>query len=236
MNFIITKNKELDLEMIKTFFDGGSPSIKQFWPEINKAEDIPKYVEVDYNDKMELRIKELKLEIPRLDNISTAISTIIGESWDPIENIDIYVGACPIAPRFLDTYSFLLPYYYPISRQIKSATEELIHFLYFKKWVKLFPSHSRESYEFPNPVNILSEISAAVIANDSRISSLVGSKGEVYPNWREIRIDGHKITTSFEKIYRERKSFDDFLKVSWLKYQELEEEYGITNQLTRNPY
>jgi len=233
---MITKNKELDLEMIKTFFEGGSPSIKQFWPEIIKTEDIPKYVEEDYNDKMELRIKQLKLEIPRLSKIASAISTIMDETWEPVENIEIYVGACPIAPRFLDTYSFLLPYYYPISRQIKSAAEELIHFLYFKRWAKVFPSHPRESYEFPNPVNILSEILAAVIASDTRITSLVGTKGEIYPNWQEILIDGRKITTPFEKIYRERKSFDDFLIGSWDKYQELDGKFQITATLVENPY
>jgi len=236
MKFNITKNQELDYAIIGEFLQMKSQVILDSWPGLTKVEDIPKYVDEDYNDDMELRIKQLKTETLWLNDITTAISTVMDEGWEPIENIDIYVGACPIAPRFLDIHAFLLPYYYPIPTQINTATHELIHFLYFKKWAKLFPEHKPENFESPDPVWVLSEILVAVIGNDPQIQELRVGTFDVYPNWSDLMIGEDKIMAPFEKIYKESKTFDDFLRESWAKFQELDKKYEIVERLTNNPF
>lgn len=236
MKFTITKNKKLDYDIIGQFLENKSQVILDSWPGLVRAEDIPKYVDEDYNDDMEKLIKDLRTEIPWLTDITEAISNVIGEPWQPIDNIYIYVGACPIAPRFLDINAFLLPYYYPIPTQINTATHELIHFLYFKKWAKLFPEQKPENFESPDPVWVLSEILVAVIGNDPRIQRLEVGTFDVYPNWSGFMIGEDKIMAPYEKIYAENTDFDTFLRKSWNKFQELDDKFQITATLVENPY
>lgn len=236
MNFTISKNKELDYEMIGLFLEGGSPLIQSCWPGLNTVEDIPKFVDAEYGPKMESRIQELKTDVPKLERIAEAISVVMDEKWSPIDEISIYVGACPIAPRFLDVHAFLMPYYHDLSYAINTSAHEMIHFLYFKKWASLFPESKPENFESPDPVWVLSEILVAVIGNDSRIKDLVGNAFEVYPNWKDIKIDRESLTAPFEKIYKNSTSFDAFLKDSWSKYQELDKKFKITDILTHNMF
>lgn len=236
MKFNIETNKELDFEMIKVFMEGGSPLIQEFWPELKTPEDIPKYVEPEYGQRLQEKVKEMKAEIHRLEQIAEAISTVIGEKWEPVKIINIWIGACPIAPRFLDINSFLMPYYHPIPTQINTATHELIHFLYFKKWAKLFPEHKPENFESPDPVWVLSEILVAVIGNDPQIQKLRVGTFDVYPNWNDVKIGNTKLMTPFEKIYSESKTFDNFLKGSWIKFQDIDKKYKIVDKLTKNTF
>jgi hypothetical protein len=236
MNFIITTNKELDFEMIKVFMEGGSPLIHDFWPELKTPEDIPQYVQPEYGPKMESKVQILRKEVPKLEKIANVISVVINEKWAPIDKINIWIGACPIAPRFLDINSFLMPYYHNLDYMINTSAHEMIHFLYFKKWAKLFPKHHLKNYDYPDPVWVLSEILASVIGNDPRIKDLVGSTFEVYPNWKNKEIDGENITAPFARIYEGKDSFNSFLVKSWDKYQELDKRINLTKLLTEDTF
>ena len=236
MKFNITTNKELDVEVTGWFFEGGSRVIQDFWPEIQVASDIPRVIEAEYGEALYEKITLLQDNVGKLDLIAGAISEVIDEEWSPIDTISIWVGTCPIAPRFLDNYSFLMPYYHDLNYMISTSAHDMIHFLYFKKWAKLFPKHQVSRFESPDPVWVLSEILVSIIGNDDRIKNIVGSKFEVYPNWMNTRIAGQTVTGPFEKIYANSNTFDDFLKKSWVKYQDLDKQHNITEKLASNPF
>lgn len=236
MNFNITTNRELDETMIEEFFNSGSSVIYASWPALKSAADIPKILDSEYGGELNDKIKLLKANTDKLNLIASAISTVMGEPWAPIDKINIWVGACPIAPRFLDIHSFLMPYHHDLDYMITTSTHEMIHFLYFKKWASLFPEHKPEMFESPHPVWVLSEILAVIIGNDARIKDVIGNKSELYPNWQEVKVEGQGLTEPYVQIHKTCEDFDAFLKESWIKYQELDKKHNVTSKLTENTF
>lgn len=232
MKFNISKNKELDLKAIREFYQEKDPVILESWPEIKSERDIPKVIGNEYGPQMDAKIAELAGAGDTLNKIADAIRKLIGEPWEPIEEINIYVGACPIAPRFLETNSFLLPYYYELPVLLNWSAHEMIHFLYFKKWAKLFPNDTVANFESPDPVWVLSEILVATIGNDPIIQKVTNTEFNIYPDWDEMEINSEKLVDIFQKIYDKSETFDEFLKESWVKYQELDKANNLTKKLT----
>jgi hypothetical protein len=236
MKITISTNKKLDIGIIEDFYNDGNVLIQKTWPKIHGQEDIIGIVEKEYGPKLRTKVTELKAKRHLLTDIASAISEVIEEAWSPIESVSIFVGACPIAPRFLDVHWFILPYYYDISTLINLAAHEMIHFLYFKKWSSLFPCTKDEEYEQPNPECVLSEILVAIIGNNPKIRDLVGCNFDIYQNWQSFKYDGQKLVDIFTNIYSGSDSFDTFLKNSWKKYKELDNKYRITEELSADPF
>lgn len=232
MRINISTNKPLDLETIKEFYNMGNPLILRSWPQIKSVDDIPAAIEGEYGPELTAKVAELKGQNELLLKLAEATSQVIGEPWEPIKEINIYVGACPIASRFLDTNSFLLPYYYEVNILLNWATHEMIHFLYFKKWAKIFPQSSSSDFEHPYPIWVLSEILVAVIGNDPTIQNVFKSDFNIYPDWQKVKVDGRKLVEVFTDVYEKSVSFDDFLKKSWDEYQKLDEKHNLTKELT----
>ena len=57
------------------------------------------------------------------------------------------VSIIPICPRYLDNWSFNVFYRGKSAR--KTACHEIIHFLYFKKWLEVFPETERREMDTP---------------------------------------------------------------------------------------
>jgi hypothetical protein len=232
MKLNISTNKALDLEIIKEFYQIGHPLIAKSWPQIKSVDDIPAAIEGEYGPELMAKVAELKGQNELILELSDSISKVIGEPWAHIKEINIYVGACPIAPRFLDTNSFLLPYYYDVDILLNWAAHEMIHFLYFKKWAKFIPQSSPSDFEHPHPIWVLSEILVAVIGNDTTIQSTFKSEFNIYPDWQELKIEGKGLLEIFTEEYKRSENFEDFLNNSWIKYQELDKKHKLTKKLT----
>lgn len=232
MKINVLQNKKLDLETIRKFFIEADPVITESWPQIKSVDDIPAVIEGEYGPELIAKVAELKDQNETLIKLTEEISQVIDEPWGAIKEINIYIGACPIAPRFLDTNSFLLPYYYKVDILLNWSAHEMIHFLYFKKWSKLFPQNKPENFEYPDPAWVLSEILVAIIGNDQRIKDIVRNDFNIYDHWQKMKFGGKKLTEIFQPIYDKKKSFNDFLENSWEKYQELDKKYNLTKKLT----
>lgn len=122
----------------------------------------------------------------------------------------------PICPRFLDDWSFTIFYNY---KDIKNALEvimhECCHFLYFKKWARLYPRVSKKKYEYPYIEWHLSEIIAPIILNDKPIRRILRKKAHFYKEYNKIKIKGQPVPGFFTALYedniRQKQGFDDFL-------------------------
>lgn len=112
------------------------------------------------------------------------------------------VSINPICPRFLDDWSFHVRYDRP-ERMREIAMHEILHFLYFKKWLEVFPDTGREEMESPHLVWKLSEILATVILNNHpTLLALSKFKSKGYKEFQEIQIGKQKLIPYFAKIYK----------------------------------
>lgn len=136
-----------------------------------------------------------------------------------IEVVKVYVSINPICPRYLDDWSFLVRYNRPEYLK-KIVTHEILHFLYFKKWLEVFPETSRREMDSPHLVWKLSEILAPIILNHQpEIQKIVGVYSPGYKEFQDVEIFGKKLISYFEDLYKDylasNDSFENFLKICW---------------------
>ncbi len=142
------------------------------------------------------------------------------------KHIRAYVSMVPIYPRWLDTWSFNISFFNP--DRIKGlACHEILHFLYFKKWMEVFPNTKPEERNQPHLVWRLSEILDPIILNEHpTISKLVDSPQRTYKTFDAVRIRGVRPFTHFTRLYRRHlksgRPFADFLRDAWAEAQKYE--------------
>jgi hypothetical protein len=143
---------------------------------------------------------------------------------EEIKEIKANVSINPMCPRWIDRWTFNLYYKFSDSSMEKVSIHEIIHFLYFKKWLEVFPGADKKNFNGMNSEWILSEILVHTIMNNNKaIQDIVkGEKADVYKKWQSIVIDGKRLAEYFDDLYIEHKegkiSFAEFLKKSWDRY------------------
>jgi hypothetical protein len=157
----------------------------------------------------------------RGDRILTEISTILDEPWDGTEfkegekfnkknTIIGYIhDYLPVYPRNIKYSRFHLNYNENLNVIPFIGNHEIGHFLFFKKFYKIFPeldSKKNPTYDFPNAPWILSELIAVSMTNEPGMKKILhlktDSKG--YPEFenKEMNlIDGLPIQTHFNNFY-----------------------------------
>jgi hypothetical protein len=130
-----------------------------------------------------------------------------------------YVSMVPIYPRWLKDWSFNVSYFVP-ERVREIACHEIQHFLYFKKWLQVFPDTKYEELNSPHLVWRLSELVDPVILNEHpEFKKLFSKKQETYKHFQKIRIDGWQPTTHLARMYRKHlkldEPFETFLQDIW---------------------
>lgn len=161
------------------------------------------------------------------------------ETWKPIEKdylqalsehfeitfpsnkkvLRAYVSMVPIYPRWLDEWSFNVSYFAP-GRVKEIACHEIQHFLYFKKWMEVFPKTKRKELDNPHLVWRLSELVDPVILNEHPyFKTLFDRKQLTYKHFQSIRISGRQPMTHLSVMYRRhlrlKEPFTEFLKKIW---------------------
>ncbi len=133
--------------------------------------------------------------------------------------LNAYVSMVPIYPRWLNNWSFNVSYFVP-ERAREISCHEIQHFLYFKKWLEVFPHTKCEELNSPHLVWRLSELVDPVILNEHpEFKKLFEKRQRTYKHFQKIRIQGKQPTTHLAIMYRRHlKSgapFADFLKEIW---------------------
>lgn len=133
--------------------------------------------------------------------------------------ITAYVSIVPIYPRYVDEWAFNVS-----SRNAQSviptSMHEILHFLYFKKWMEVFPKTKRRELDAPYLVWKLSEILDPIILDDnSEIQSLLKHKHGHYPEFQKVKIGKKTLIRHFEDLYKKHlasgKLFESFLRTCW---------------------
>ena len=220
-----------------------SEPLYYFYPQLDKeyAESLPFPKRKEYIEKtlrsvyvgLEDEIDEKTALYAKLwtvckDQINAALSDAFDIDCTKLFNdLRCYVSMNPISPRFLKEHSFEVFYQNSERGAIGVSIHELIHFVWFYVWNKLF-GDSYEEYERPSLKWILSEMIVESVMKDSRLSALNPyfpreEGGCIYPYFFDMKVDGKLILETMDEMY-ESQDIHDFMRNSYAYCQKHEAE------------
>lgn len=158
--------------------------------------------------------------------ITDALSDAFGvHCSDLFNDLRCNVSMNPIQPRFLKERYFDIFYLNSERGAIGGSIHELVHFVWFYVWNRLF-GDSYDEYERPSLKWILSEMVVESVMRDERLSSINPyfpreHGGCIYPYFFDMEIDGKLILDTLEAMYKSR-SIEDFMRISYIYCQQHE--------------
>lgn len=125
------------------------------------------------------------------------------------------VSMSPIEPRFLQERKFDVFYLNSPRGAIGAAIHELVHFVWFYVWNRIFHD-SYEEYERPSMKWIFSEMVVESVMKDPRLSSINPyfpreQGGCVYPYFFDMKAGGALILDTLDEMYQNQ-GIESFMK------------------------
>lgn len=160
--------------------------------------------------------------------ITAALSDAFGIDCDNLFNdIQCNLSINPIEPRFLKELCYDTFYLNSERGAIGGGIHEIIHFVWFYVWNRLF-GDSYEEYERPSLKWILSEMIVESVMRDERLSSINPyfpreQGGCIYPYFFDMMVDGKLILDTLDAMYRSQ-NIEDFMCNSYAYCQAHEAE------------
>lgn len=160
------------------------------------------------------------------EQITQALSDAFGiDCADEFRDIRCNVSMNPIEPRYLKERSYDTFYRNSESGAIGEGIHEIIHFVWFHVWNRLF-GDSYDEYERPSLKWILSEMVVESVMRDERLRSINPyfpreQGGCVYPYFFDMVVAGEPILDTLDRMYRSR-SIEDFMHSSYAYCREHE--------------
>lgn len=90
------------------------------------------------------------------DDVMISLEKRLDTKWD-CELVTCKIGLLPVCPRDIVEKTFLINYGCDKKKLMAIAIHELCHFIYFKKWIEIFPDYKEEEFNFPHIAWYLSE-------------------------------------------------------------------------------
>lgn len=163
--------------------------------------------------------------------ITQALSEAFGiDCSRAFQDIRCNVSLNPIEPRFLRERCYDTFYLNSERGAIGEGIHEIIHFVWFHVWNRLF-ADSYDEYERPSLKWILSEMVVESIMKDERLSSINPyfpreQGGCIYPYFFDMVVEGVPILDTLDGMYRSQ-GIEDFMRSSyaycWLHEAEIRE-------------
>lgn len=220
-----------------------SEPLYHFYPQLDKthATRLPFPERTDYIERT-LRAVYVELEDTINDKvtlycrhwavckaqITAALSDAFGVDCSKLFNdLRCNVTMNPIMPRFLQDHSFDVFYLASEKGAIGLSLHEIIHFVWFYIWNRLF-GDSYDEYERPSLKWILSEMVVESVMRDERLSCINPyfpreHGGCIYPYFFDMEVDGKLILDTLDAMYKSQ-SIEDFMRNSYAYCQEHEVE------------
>ncbi len=183
-----------------------------------KDDEKIKFIENFYKEKYQLKKQRFeKIEKEITQKIGQNYTLIIDEfarifnvNYKGLQKYEIYLGVCPICPRFLDYFCFNLCVNDSCEENFETLLHEMTHFYWFDLFKKEYPQIDNAQYETPNLPWLVSEIVVDCILKNSKFSQFI-----VYPPsygyFYDIKIDNSKLMDEVNKMYIESKNIKTFM-------------------------
>lgn len=162
------------------------------------------------------------------EQITAALSDAFGiDCANLFNDIQCNLSINPIEPRFLKERCYDTFYLNSERGAIGGGIHELIHFVWFYVWNRLFRD-SYDEYESPSLKWILSEMVVESVMKDSRLSSINPyfpreQGGCIYPYFFDMEVDGKLMLDTLDDMYRSQR-IEDFMQSSFAYCQKYEAE------------
>lgn len=156
------------------------------------------------------------------DSYMKTLSEIMETDW-PKNRKTIFglISINPICPRFLKHWTFQIFYMQRFYIMRGTVAEEVLHFLYFKKWKEVFPDADEKTFSEPHLEWALSEILVPAILGDKSIWKILHSVPYGYSEYRKAKIGNKTIIQHFENLYKQsRKKKEPFAQFLQTAYKE----------------
>lgn len=153
------------------------------------------------------------------EQITRALSDAFGiDCAGEFQDIRCNVSMNPIEPRYLRERSYDTFYLSSERGAIGEGIHEIIHFVWFHVWNRLF-GDSYDEYERPSLKWVLSEMVVEPVMRDKRLSSINPyfpreQGGCVYPYFFDMVVAGEPILDTLDRMYRSQ-PIDDFMRSSY---------------------
>jgi hypothetical protein len=158
------------------------------------------------------------------------LSEVLEIDWpEEFKTIRANLSVSPICPISIDTREFDIYYKTKVKEMRDDIFPKVLALLYSEKWKQIFPE---EELKFKNLAWICYEASVNAILSDSRFQNKFRYKNKPNPEYEIIAIDDNILLNHINKIYKEKSSFEDFLKTTWKFIQKNEKK--IQEQLNNN--
>ena len=197
-------------------------------PELKKREEYSFFQELFEREKplLEENSRIFQREWGKInDKVMLALSDIVEQEWpNKYATITARVSINPICPRDINRGVFDVFYKESINSMKEVVIHELLHFIYFEKWINVFPETDRREFEYPHLVWHLSEMVPGIILNDERIQRIFRHEFHSYEEYESIMIKDKPLLRHLQEFYDHRRSFEDFLRNSWNFIQTYREE------------
>ena len=235
VDYMIRRIMDFQTEEESAFW---SEPLYHFYPQLDKAyaTSLPfaerkKYIERTMravyaelegtiNEKVVLYAHHWKACKPQ---ITAALSDAFGIDCDSLFNdIRCNLSMNPVEPRFLKERCYDTFYLNSERGAIGGGIHEVIHFVWFYVWNRLFED-SYDEYERPSLKWILSEMVVDSVMRDERLNSVnpYFPRTHVYSYFFNMMVDGKPILDTLEAMYKSQ-CIEDFMRNSYAYCKEHE--------------
>ena len=203
------KNKRKELIELRNRLLKIYPGLKK----TKNREDIRKFLLKKYKEnfnEIHKKIIYFQEKWEKINNkVLKAISDVIESRWGDKKVIIAYVSVNSICPRNLKNYTFSVYYKSNVKRFLHVCVHELVHFLYFKKLIEIYPKIDTKTFNEGKRWK-LSEILAPILMNNPKIVKIIG-KSDIrsYACSKEI---SEKFWNLYQESLRKKESFEIFYK------------------------
>lgn len=177
--FIIKPDRALDETTIIEFMHAKNPLITQVFPHFTNEQAVRSGIKNVYEDsrvRLDVAVRWLRNNTSILQKLADIIAFKLGYAWDGISTITIIPALSPIAPRFVENSSFLVPFHADHNWILRTSAHEMTHFLYFKKLQDM--CSEKINAEYPSADWLISEVVAPIIVNSRQIQQVVHCKDD----------------------------------------------------------
>lgn len=201
-------------------------------PSSERKEYIARTMRIVYNELEDTIHQKVTLYARQWAACKSQIIAALSDAFELdcealFDDIRCNVSLNPVAPRFLGDRCYDTFYLNSENGAIGSGIHEIIHFVWFYVWNRVF-GDSYEEYERPSLKWILSEMVVESIMKDPRLASLNPyypreNGGCIYPCFFDMVVDGELILDTLYAMYQSQ-SIADFMRNSYAYCQEHEVE------------
>ena len=223
---------EDNINMVKEFYFVENDSISpheftlQLFPQLKDIDDNlskeekEKIIEDVVRDGYEIERNNILKDVERYNNLwkdyndkyFTLLCDYFGVEFpDDLDIIDASVGLIPVFPRYLDSYSFSICCGASDEMVIETCAHETLHFIWFIKWIELFPNTKRYEMDSPYLVWKYSEMVTDPILNNKPFDNF-NFKERSYDNFYDIMDGNYKVMDKLRELYSKDISIEEKIK------------------------